>query len=115
MNIKYQVIFYTKNNQSPVQKFIKSLEKQSHAKIIRLLTNTQEFGIIAIKKYVKKLAGTPLWELRILGKQSVRLIYFYQRDNIIFVLHGFIKKSQKTPLKELKIALKRYVELTYKS
>ncbi len=111
MDGKYQVVYYTTNNKNPIKKFIDSLDKSSRAKIIRLLKNIQEFGIISVKKHIKKIANTPLWEMRILGKQSVRLIYFCQQQNIIFVIHGFIKKKQKTPLKEIRIALKRYYQL----
>lgn len=111
MKNKHLVVYYTTDNKSPVEDFINSLEKHARSKIIRLLKNAQEFGVIAIQKHIKKLAGTNLWEMRVLGKQSVRLIYFYQQQNIIFIIHGFIKKNQKTPLKEIKTAIKRYSQL----
>ena len=60
--------------------------------------------------YSKKLL-TNLYELRVRGRQKVRIFYcFYQNQAII--VHAFIKKSQKTPQKEIKTALNRIALLT---
>ncbi|MBU0579289.1 type II toxin-antitoxin system RelE/ParE family toxin [Patescibacteria group bacterium] len=112
MKQKYQVIYYTANNQSPVQKFINSLDHLQKAKIRRTLQQIKNFGLITIKNKTKKLAGTPLWELKIVGKDNIRLLYFYLKNNNLCILHGFIKKKQKTPLKEIKIAINHYQKLT---
>lgn len=72
--------------------------------------NLQEYGLSAIIPNVKKLSGTPLWEIRILGQDNIRILYVTIEKNAILVLHGFIKKKQKTPPKEIKIALLRYKE-----
>jgi phage-related protein len=58
---------------------------------------------------IKKLQRG-LYELRILGKSSIRVFYTIIRREYL-LLHAFKKKSQKTPLKEMKIALDRAQEL----
>ena len=52
----------------------------------------------------KKITGD-LFELRIRGRQEIRILYTFYRSQII-LLHGFIKKTPKIPPKELKIAAK---------
>jgi phage-related protein len=47
-----------------------------------------------------------IYELRIKGKQEVRIFYCFQQK-MIYLLHGFVKKSNHTPEKELSTAIKR--------
>ncbi len=61
--------------------------------------------------HVKKLTGTELWELRILGSDSVRVLYVAMTGKTFVLLHGFKKKKDKTPPKEIKTAESRLVEL----
>lgn len=60
--------------------------------------------------HVKKLSGTPFWEIRILGRDNIRTIYAVPEQKQVLILHGFVKKSPKTPTKEIKIALNRFQE-----
>lgn len=52
------------------------------------------------------MAGSDFWELRILGKDNVR-IFCLGKENYIHIIHIFAKKKQKTPRKEIEIALHR--------
>jgi phage-related protein len=53
-----------------------------------------------------------LWELRIrLGTDILRIVYTFDKGQIIILLHAFVKKQQKTPKSELEIARKRLKEL----
>ena len=52
--------------------------------------------------HTKKISAN-LFELRISGKQEIRIFYSFHKSQI-FLLHGFVKKSQKIPQKEIKIA-----------
>ena len=98
---KYTIIFYTSaNGQKPVK-----------TKTLRILSNIKEYGLVSAIPHIKKLTSTPLWEIRILGKDSARILYFIQSKNTIVLLHGFIKKTQKTPPQEISIAQKRYQDL----
>jgi phage-related protein len=106
----WTVIFYHDNREkSPVEEFINSLEKQIAAKIINTLTLIEEFGFDQGHVDVKKLTGTPLWEIRILGKVSTRVIYVTEVQNKVVLLHAFKKKSQKTPVIEIQTALRRLI------
>ena len=51
-----------------------------------------------------------LYELRIPGKEAVRIFYTLV-NNKYYLLHAFKKKSQNTPKKEMKTALDRISEL----
>lgn len=59
------------------------------------------YGLEGAHPYVKKLTGTSLWEIRILGGDSIRIFYVTMKIKTFFLLHAFKKKSQKTPSKEL--------------
>ena len=52
-----------------------------------------------------------LYELRVRGKEEVRILYCFKKKDI-YLLHGFKKQTQKTPGKEIEIALKRIEMLT---
>lgn len=106
-------IYYYINarGENPVLEFILSLESQGQAKVRRLFLTIEKYGLDTIIPHLKKLTGTPLWEIRIVGKDSIRILYVVSDKNSILVLHGFVKKTQKTPEKEIAIALNRYQNL----
>lgn len=52
-----------------------------------------------------------LYELRIRGKEEIRIIYGFKQKNI-YLLHGFKKQKQKTPKKEIETARQRLLSLT---
>lgn len=100
--------FHTQNNRNPVREFIISLQPHQQAKIRRILQTIVEYGLSTIIPHIKKLSGTPLWEIRVLGKDSIRIIYAVKTKDHIILLHGFIKKTQKTPFREIETALFRW-------
>ncbi len=81
-----KVIYYISlSGKNPVQEFINSLEIKQRVKIRRLLLNIQEYGLTSIVAHIKKLSGTPLWEIRILGQDNLRVFFVTkQREEIIF-------------------------------
>ena len=101
------VVYYKTRNNNPVKKFINSLDKRVRAKILKIFYYIKYSGIGSVLPYIKKLKGTPLWEIRVLGKTNVRIFYILVENNIVLILHGFIKKTQKTPRKEISTALNR--------
>lgn len=103
--IKY---FLSSSGVNQVKQFINSLEHKQKIKIFHIFKLIIEYGTNSIPQHIKKLTGTPLWEIKILGKDNIRIFYVLPRREIILVLHGFIKKTQKTHPKEINIALKRY-------
>lgn len=106
-----KVVYYAgKNGFEPIKLFLDSLDKKQQMKILRILQYIKEYGLQSMIPHLKKLAGLPLWEIRILGKDNIRLLYILEYENTIIILHGFIKKTQKTDKKDIQIALQRYDE-----
>ncbi len=109
MNDKWKIIYYVSPlGKNPVKDFIDNLEDKQQVKILRLFQLIQEFGLSAVGSHLKKLAGTPFLEIRILGQDNIRAVYVIVVKNTILILNCFIKKENKTPLKEISLALKRY-------
>src|SRR5258708_4614081 len=102
--------FLSVSGKSPFKEFLDSLSKKQQTKILRIFLLIENYGLIAIASHLKKVEGYPFYEIRIIGKDNIRVIYFLENKKTIIALHGFIKKTQKTPQRELTIALKRYQE-----
>ena len=104
---KTEVHYYiTLKGVCQVKDFIDALQKRQKAKVLRTLQVIEEYGIEAAIRHIKKLTG-PLWEIRTLGKDNIRILYVIFEKDSILLLHGFVKKSQKIPQKEIQIALAR--------
>lgn len=109
----YKTTFYTQpDGRSPIKEFLGSSNESLRGKILRLLKYVQEFGLTSSVPNLKKFARTPFWELRILGKDNVRIFCISLPNKEIKVLHIFAKKKQKTPQKEIALALRRYKEIS---
>ncbi len=104
-------MYKTSGGAYPVQEFIDSLEIKVQSKVKDSIKLLQEFGIRLGLPHVKKLTGTELWELRILGGDNLRVLYIAMTGKTFVLLHGFKKKKDKTPPKEIKIAEGRLDEL----
>lgn len=110
---KWKVVYYVSSSGgNPVSDFLDSLDKQTQSKLLRIVANIEEYGLLAVIPHIKKLSGTPLWEIRVLGKINARIIYVVPTQTKVILLHGFIKKSNRTPSKEIGIALMRFRGLT---
>jgi phage-related protein len=113
MKGKYKVVYYISQlGVNPAKRYIDSLEKIQKAKVFRIFQVYQKYGLASIVPHTKKMIGSPLWEIRIKGKDNIRIIYVLRTKESVLVLHGFTKKKQKTPQKELNLALKRYKDWT---
>ncbi len=105
MENKWEIIYYeTTSGKSPVFDFIQSLDTKSKSKVIGVLDLLKELGIQIRSPHAKKLTGTNLWELRILGEANIRIFYVAIVNRKFLLLHAFAKKKQKTDKKEIKIA-----------
>lgn len=104
---KWRVVYYISSSGSnPVKEFLDANLK-AKVKALRIFSNIEEYGLISVIPHIKKLTGTPLWEIRILGKDSVRILYVTLKKKEILLLHAFIKKTNKTPSREINITLTR--------
>lgn len=111
MVAKWKILLYsTEQGNSPVKDFILGLDFKTQSKIRNTLNLLQDFGTSLSSPHVKKLVGSQLWELRILGTDNIRIFYITISQKTFLLLHGFKKKSNKTPLKEIKVAEARLAE-----
>jgi phage-related protein len=108
----WTVKFYsTSRLDKPVEDFIENQDKATYAKIVRLLGTLSEYGPDLGMPYSRYMKNG-LYELRVRGKNEIRIFYLFQIKKTIYLLHAFKKSSQKTPRRELKIAINRQKELT---
>lgn len=111
MEKKWQIELYENSKGDKlVEEFFDSLGKRARLKIIHALELLKAFGLEGGYPHIKKLTGTSLWEYRILGSDSIRILYVTMTGKIFLILHGFKKKKQKTPPKEIKVAEERLQE-----
>ena len=104
-NGEVKIVFFD----GEVEKFIRSLEKQTIAKVLRAIDLLEQFGHELTMPHSKKI-GPRLFELRARGVQEVRVIYtFFQNSAIL--LSGFIKKTERISLKDLERAFSKLKEL----
>ncbi len=114
MDDQWKIEFYkTAADKSPVDEFVEQLDVKAQNKIVQVLGLLKEFGINLGMPHSKKVIGTPLWELKVLGSNNTRIFYITQSGKTFLLLHAFLKKKQKTDKKEIKIALDRLLD--YKS
>ncbi len=85
-----------------LEKFISELKKPTIAKILRTVDLLESFGQKLGMPHSKKVSDH-LFELRIRGKQEVRILYTFHNGRVV-LLHGFVKKSRKIATKELNTA-----------
>ena len=93
-----------------LEKFIHSLDESTIAKILRTIDLLEMFGHKLGLPHSKKVHAR-LFELRIRGKQEVRIFYTFYADEAV-LLHGFIKKSKRMPKKEMNLAIQKLKGLT---
>jgi|SRR3989344_2395891 len=106
-----KILYYvTLSGDNPFSNFLDQLSNNQQTKILRIFSNIKVYGLSSILPHVKKLSGTPFWEIRILGKDNIRVVYICPLKETVLVLHGFIKKSQKTPAREMETVLQRHKE-----
>lgn len=108
----YKVTFYTTlDGKSPVKEFLDSCQQSLRRKILRQFAYLEEYGLNVAITDIKKVVNTQLWELRILGKDNIRLFCDKSIKGTVVILHVFRKKKQKTPVREIDIALRRSKEV----
>jgi len=108
--MKWKVDFFQSDrNEHPVQTFLAKFDEKTIAKVIHHINLLENFGPFLKPPYIKKIQSN-LFELRISGMVSIRILYA-KKEHKFILLHGFVKKTQKTPKKEIKIALARTKKL----
>ena len=95
---------------SNVERFIRSLQKPTIAKLLHMLDLLEVYGKHLGMPHVKFLENG-IWELRVRGRQEVRILFAFVQERVV-CLHGYIKKSQRMPRAELETAKQRLRNLT---
>lgn len=114
MDKKWEIIYYeTNTGKSPVFEFIQDLNVSAQNKVVETLEQLEEFGTLLGHPHSRKVTGTLLWELRILGRDNIRIFYVAVVNRRFLLLHAFVKKKQKTDTREIKTAINRLED--YKS
>lgn len=108
VSFMYHVVFYKRLHNQPIHTFIDSCQSSLRTKIIRQVRYIQEFGLSFNIPDIKKIIGSPFWELRILGKDNVRIICVKLSELDIMVLHIFRKKKNQISKQDLHIIFNRY-------
>ncbi len=85
------------NGKSPVEDFIRGLDKKMQAQALAPIDILSEFGNQLREPYSKPI-GDGLFELRIKFSSDIsRIFYFFVVDNKIILTNGFVKKAMKPP------------------
>ena len=82
----YEIRFLEK-----VERFIRGLVENDRAKIAAAIKTLENGDFQSIE--VKTLKG----RIKELVVKSYRIVFFIDKDHIIYLLDGFIKKTRKTP------------------
>lgn len=107
----WRILFFeTPRGEKIVKEFIKSLDATTIAKVGHTISLLEKHGPYLGMPHSKKLTKG-LYELRVRGKQDVRIIYSFAKRKI-YLLHAFKKKAQKTPRKEINTAVTRLESIT---
>ncbi|MBU3978398.1 type II toxin-antitoxin system RelE/ParE family toxin [Patescibacteria group bacterium] len=111
MSNEWKILFYeTKSGESPVYEFFKQQQAHGRSKITHLIDLLSKYGN-ALGLPHSKAMGSGLYEMRIRGKEELRIFYCFTKQKTIYLLHAFKKQGQRTPKKEFGIAAQRKEEI----
>ncbi len=104
------VFFKTESGNSPVEKYIESLENEQ---IEIVLSQIEQLSILGLKgmpgKMIKTVSG--IHYLRIRDKKGAHRVFFtIEGGRILLLLHAFEKKEQKLKKADIEKALARHKE-----
>ena len=115
-----KIRFYrTREGKEPARDYLHSLDSKQEQKVAQILSMIQAFDGRVPAQYLRKLAGTNIWEVRVIFAGNILLLSFFdglprvapqqaeRGGDLIIVAHGFTKKTQKTPRREIDIAERR--------
>lgn len=115
--MEFKIIFYKdKLGSNLIEKFLLELEKSNKVLVAQARKGIEKLRYRTYhKEPLSKYLESNLWELRIKsGSDILRIIFTFNKGQVVILLHIFIKKQQKTPVNELEIARKRLRELNNK-
>lgn len=102
-------------DESVVMDYVSTLPAKTQKKIVRTLGLLEKYGrdfLLFNTKYLKKLRGYELYEIRIEWEKVCYRILCLIVKTTCWLLHIFVKKSNKTPKREINIAIDRAKKLS---
>ncbi|OGG07202.1 hypothetical protein A3D05_01655 [Candidatus Gottesmanbacteria bacterium RIFCSPHIGHO2_02_FULL_40_24] len=110
--LRWKIVTYeTIRGDKPIDEFFKKQQSSTKAKIVHNIRLLQQYGNQLTLPHAKML-GSGLFELRIRGREEIRIFFCFAGSNTIHLLHAFKKKTSKTPQRELDLAIERMKSLT---
>lgn len=107
----WELEFYeSASGRQPVVEFLEGLSDSEAARVRARFLLLAESGTDLSMPYVRRMEGTSLWELRVLGRIQHRVFYVALHGRRFLVLHAFTKKTQRTPARELRTAAQRLAD-----
>jgi phage-related protein len=103
---RVQAVFYrTEAGGEPVREWLKSLTSREDRKRIGEDIKTVEFGW-PVGTPVCRSVGGGIYEVRsdLAQNRIARVLFYFDRNSRMVLLHGFIKKTQKTSDEDLELA-----------
>ncbi len=99
--------YLTDSGRSPVEEFIKLLNRRTRQKFFAGVELLEKFGKKLPEPHAKCI-GNDIYELRVRGQEGhIRVLYFFFCQETVIFTNGFVKKTNKTPKKEKQLALSR--------
>ncbi|KKQ98198.1 MAG: Toxin-antitoxin system, toxin component, RelE family [Candidatus Woesebacteria bacterium GW2011_GWB1_39_12] len=108
-----QIYFYkTTSGREVIAEFIDRLDEITKSRVRNGIRILEKHGLELLKnRSVKKITTRPdIFELRIVGKKQIRILFTIYDANTYLLIHIFVKKTQKTPIEDIKLAQKRAKE-----
>ena len=103
---RLQAVFYrTEAGGEPVREWLKSLPSREDRKRIGEDIKTVEFGWPVGMPACRSVGGG-IYEVRsdLAQNRIARVLFYFDRNSRMVLLHGFIKKTQKTSDEDLELA-----------
>ena len=113
----FEIIFYKDSTgKSPIEEFLLDLAKINTTLVTKTKSGIEKLRNRAYhREPLSKHIEPGLWELRIKSKRDIlRVLYTFEKGQVIILLHIFAKKRQKIPSNELELARKRLKEIKIK-
>lgn len=110
MIMERTIEFYrASNDKCPTEDFLDTIKENTLIKILATFKLVETLDNVP-QKYLKKITGTKLFEIRVEWQSNIyRFPCFFQKNKIVIVTHGFQKKTQKLPTNEI-LKAKKYME-----
>lgn len=107
MSEHWNIYFYRKKTQNPIEDYLNSLSLEELAQAEKEIKLLARHGPFLLGRPHVRYLENKLWELRIRGKNQHRILWFMFGEKNIFFLHAFSKKQNRIERRHFEIAYQR--------